>query len=219
MPEPEPYYEPSLPSPRPSTYSADSYASAAGSTDLLRKATAGRRLPPAPGSTNGNRPPPNAPRSPAPGGLPTDPRPSSRPHPSARESSSSTGSVSYTSSVSRNQSVRPPGALPPTTPGHNYYGAQDDPRTLPTPAFEISTINEQNNGLSDYHQKLADSHHYHLPSPSHSGSLGVPNDFPRRTSSRDNLQATSDYMTSTSASGYTSSSLASSPCMSLLFSI
>lgn len=195
MPEPEPYYEPSFSSPRPSHYSTDSYASSSGSTELLKKATAGsantRRLPPAPRSVNGNRPPPPV------RGLPADPRP-----PKHSDSDVSNG---YPSSVSRTPSSRPPGALAPSTPG---YGFMEMP--IPSPAVEVFQPDDQNNSLNVYHHKLAESHHYQLPASGSSSNLGLPKG-PSRRPSREYLDG-DPHAQSISGAGYVSSPNTLSPC-------
>ncbi|KAF9454394.1 hypothetical protein P691DRAFT_394951 [Macrolepiota fuliginosa MF-IS2] len=92
MPEPEPYFDPSV---RPGHYNADSYSSAASSSsaELLKKATTsttpGRRLPITPGQhlTNYSRPPLP--------GLPPDPRSSASHHVLPSYPSSSSVSSAY----------------------------------------------------------------------------------------------------------------------------
>ncbi|KAG6901533.1 hypothetical protein C0995_010832 [Termitomyces sp. Mi166 len=115
MPEPEPYMDPSAQSYyRPGHFSADSHSSTS-SNDLLRKAAAtnanGRRLPAAPSSNGGTS-----------SGLP--PAPHRALSYASYESGSSSGG--YSSPVSHN-SYRPPGALPPATPGqyHQEYSANN----------------------------------------------------------------------------------------------
>ncbi|KAF5373357.1 hypothetical protein D9615_007366 [Tricholomella constricta] len=157
MPEPEPYHDPGVPSPqRPGHYSIDSHSSTA-SNDLLRKATAGsangRRLPVAP-AQNGGRHPPQ--------GLPANPRPSARaPSHASYESISSSGG--YSSPVSRELSHRPPGALPPTAPGHQ---AQE---YLPSPVYDKHNIDTRSINSDWSYQKPVDQYQYN-PSISRSSS-------------------------------------------------
>ncbi|KAF8661267.1 hypothetical protein AX16_001369 [Volvariella volvacea WC 439] len=176
MPEPEHYPQ------RPSHYTTDSYASTSSSAshDLLRKATAGsssRKLPPAPGSLDSNRP--TGPNWPS--GLPVDPRPTSRAQTALyQESLNSPGSTTSThsSSLSRNHSTRPPGALPPTPPGGNYL--IDDSKIYQSPAIEHYPHDAGLSTPVDYNRANEDKP-VSFPTPTHAQeppSQTVPADYP-----------------------------------------
>ncbi|KAG6885341.1 hypothetical protein C0993_002970 [Termitomyces sp. T159_Od127] len=122
MPEPEPYVDIYAQSVHhPGHFRADSHSSTS-SNDLLRKAAANngnsRRLPTAPSSSGRTSPS----LSPAPHPVLS--------HPSYESASSSGG---YSNPVSRESSYRPPGALPPATPGQyhqEYPGKYVEPQSI-----------------------------------------------------------------------------------------
>lgn len=189
MPEPHPYHHDSgAPSPRSNQINSDSYTASNDTMDLRRKVTttsitAGRRLPPAP-MYNGNRSPPAGPgRLPA-NGLPSDVRPANR----IKRTDSPSGSISdspISAHSNRNQpyggadwtppggmnredsdaiirqtSLRPPGALAPKIPGHNYEAGGETSSGLPSSSSDQHVEETVNNKLNGYHHTLADSHQY-----------------------------------------------------------
>ncbi|TFK71669.1 hypothetical protein BDN72DRAFT_957951 [Pluteus cervinus] len=174
MPEPQvaPYSQHSQ---RPSHYSTDSFTSVSSDpNELLRRATAanansgGRRLPPAPGSLDGNRTSPSWPGM----GLPSDPRPVSRVPKEA--ANFDLGGNAYGSSVSRSTSIRPPGAQPPAIPGE--YSQSQGYRISYEPTLPAEVQYSVDN------RTLSESRQYHLPSPvqsAHSVQYGVAQTYSR----------------------------------------
>jgi hypothetical protein len=172
MPEPEPYHEPPLPplpsSQRPSYSPIDSYmSSSSGSNELLRRATAAslsnRRLPQAP---NGTSTFPDGAKPPVPP-LPYEHRPSTQ-----ASYDSSIGSSASDTSLTRLPTYRPPGALPPTTPGR--YSAESQ-----SPTYDIYNGDIRPYNANGYY-KPVDTRQFQTPMlPGSSSPQKVPIGLPR----------------------------------------
>jgi RHO1 GDP-GTP exchange protein 1/2 len=195
MPEPEPYYEPSLPplpSPQRPTYSpVDSYmsSSSSGSNDLLRRATASannRRLPQAPNGTPDGAKPPVPP-------LPYEHRPSTQA--SYDSSISSLAGDSYESSLTRLPTYRPPGALPPTIPGRYSVGGQ-------SPTYDLYNGDVRTHNANGYY-KPVDTRQFQAPMLPGTSNPQSPVGLPRPLGQ--------EYLTSPSESVHSSLSFTSFP--------
>ncbi|KAG6849618.1 hypothetical protein H0H93_006902 [Arthromyces matolae] len=180
MPEPEPYYDSSVPAAhRPGHLSFDSHSSS--SSDLLRKATTGsansRRLPIAPTQNGGS----SSPVSPVP----------STPHRNvsymSHDSNSSTGGYSP---LSREPSYRPAGTLPPVVPGQNHQ------EYLPS---QTATETQSIDSDTSYH-KPVDSYYFESRPSDHFSNY--PSQGPSLTS-QNYLEERNDTFSSTQSSYYT----------------
>jgi len=124
---------------------------------------------------------------------------SSRNHTGYWDIQGGSANESYGRPVSREPSIRPPGALAPSAPGHTF-GAPDERRGQPSPSFDIYSVDDPSYTLNGYP--------YSPPQPGPSNTLGVLAGVTPRPS-REKLNTPSEQWLS---SDYPASSEEQSPC-------